>query len=334
MQVSLLYKSTVSDKHFNAISAREQRAFTSDQQYYPRERERGIPYGRPAYSQMRTDSIADYGHQGLSNRNRSGPNTFYPMSNRKRPPFPKYFYSGPDSPSRRPRQPSEEYGAHRELQRQRWDREPDPTSLESVTQIQPHPSIRGYPRHNSMLESYPRYPPQYKRQPDARYIQPQHARGHHSNNRGAGGRPWRKSQPIPGFRAGNPMGGQRRCVSEVPPNSTSMNNSVRRIPSTMSLQNQSERGDRTPNVNSCGTASFEDVEIRSGIEELREPSPHRSEVEDPQIWEDDYAKADEIQQPMNMPNGGTADTGASTASANGKPSSPRRQSRAQTPSGS
>jgi len=56
-------------------------------------------------------------------------------------------------------------------------------------------------------------------------------------------------------------------------------------------------------------------------------------VEDPQIWEDDYAKADEVQQPMNMPDGGVENIdGASTASPNGKPSSPRTQSRAQTPS--
>lgn len=337
MQVSLLYKSTLRNKHFNATSAREQRAFTSDQQYYPREHGRGFPYGRPAYAHMGTGFIADYGRQRPLNRNRSGPNAFYPISNRKRPL--KYCYSGPDSPSGRPRWPSEEQGAHRKLERQRWDREPDPTGLESVTQIQPN---RGYP-HNSMLESYSRYdlraiPPQYKRQPDAINIQPHHARGHHSDNRAVRGRAWHETQTLPGIQAGNPMEGQRRCVSETPqsgtPSSASLNNPVRHIPSKMPLQNQSERGDRTPNANSCDKASSEDVEIRSSIEELCEPSPHRSEMEDPQNWEDHYAEADETQQPMSIPDSRTAIDGTSTASPNSKPSCPHTQSRAQSPSGS
>lgn len=338
MQVSLLCKSTLPNKHINATSAREQRPFTSDQQYYAREHGRGFPYGRPAYPHMGPDFIAGYAHQRPLNRHRSGPNTFHSIPNRNRPP--KYFHSAPEWPSRRPRRPSEEQGAYPMLQRQSWDRELDQTSLESVTQNQPRPSISGYPLHNSMLGSHPRRdlraaPPQYRRQPDATNIRPYYARGRHSDNRPVRGRAWYGTQSLPGIQAGNPMEGQRRCVSETPqsgtPSSTSMNNLVRRIPSKMSLQNQSERGDRTPNANSCGKASSEDMEIRSSIEELRESSPHRSEMEDPQIWEDDYAEPDETQQPMSIPDGRTANIdGASTASPNSKPS----QSRAQTPSGS
>jgi hypothetical protein len=285
---------------------------------------------------MGTDSIPDYGHQRPLNGNRSGPNTFYSIPSRKRSP--KYFYSGPDSHPRRPRWPSEEQGAHRKLERQRWDREPDRMSLESMTQIQRHPSMSGYPLHNSSYSRCdpPAIPPQYRRQPYATNIQPHHARGHHSDNRAVGGRAW---FPLPRFQAGNQMAGQRRCVSEDPqrgtPSSTSRNNLVRRIPPKMSLHNQSGRGDLAPNAISCGKASSEDIEIRSNIEELREPSPYRSEVGDPQFWEDDYAKADETQQPMNMPDGRTENIdGASAPSPNSKPSSPRTQSRAQTPAGS